>query len=70
MTSYTLVLSKKARKQLDQISDHIAQPIFKTILTLQTNPRPTGCKKLQGRDAYRVRTGNYRKLVTIESFIM
>ena len=58
MPSYTVVLSKKAQKQLDE-------PIIEAIAGLQENPRPAGYKKLKGSDAYRIRTGNYRIIYDI-----
>jgi len=33
--------------------------------TLADNPRPQGCKKLKGRDGYRIRVGNYRIIYDI-----
>jgi mRNA interferase RelE/StbE len=32
---------------------------------LADDPRPKGCKKLKGRDGYRIRTGNYRIIYEI-----
>lgn len=60
MPDYTVVLSKRAQKQLDKLSDYIAEPILGAIAALAQNPRPEGYKKLRGRDGYRIRTGNYR----------
>ena len=60
MANYTAVLSKKAQKALDKFSDHIANPIFDAIADLEENPKPIGYKKLKGRDAYRIRVGDYR----------
>ncbi len=65
MPNYTAVLSKKAQKQLDKFSDNIAEPILEAIAQLEENPRPAGCKKLKGRDGYRIRTGNYRIIYNI-----
>jgi mRNA interferase RelE/StbE len=65
MPDYTAVLSKKAQKQLDKLSDNIAEPIFEAIVDLEENPRPQGYKKLKGRDGYRVRVGNYRIIYDI-----
>lgn len=31
MPNYTIVLSKKAQKQLDKLPDNIAEPIFEAI---------------------------------------
>ena len=60
MSTYTIILSKKAQKQLDKLSDTIADPILNAIANLEENPRPVGNKKLKGRDGYRIRVGNYR----------
>jgi mRNA interferase RelE/StbE len=32
---------------------------------LEENPRPSGYKKLKGRDGYRIRAGNYRIIYDI-----
>lgn len=65
MPDYTAVLFKKAQKQLDKLSNNIADPIFDAIARLEDNPRPSGYKKLKGRDGYRIRTGNYRVIYDI-----
>jgi mRNA interferase RelE/StbE len=65
MPNYIAVLSKKAQKQLDKLSDSIAEPILEAIAQLEENPRPQGYKKLKGRDGYRIRTGNYRIIYNI-----
>jgi mRNA-degrading endonuclease RelE of RelBE toxin-antitoxin system len=35
MTKYTILLSKKAQKQLDKLSDNIAEPILSAIALLR-----------------------------------
>ncbi len=65
MANYTVVLSGKAQKQLDKLSDNIANPILEAISGLEGNPRPAGYKKLKDRDGYRIRVGNYRIIYTI-----
>jgi len=65
MAKYTAILSKKARKQLDKLSDTSAKPIIDAIAGLELNPRPQGYKKLKGRKGYRIRTGNYRVIYDI-----
>lgn len=65
MPNYTVVLTKKAQKQLDKLSDHIAEPILECIAGLQQNPRPAGHMKLKGRDGYRIKSGNYRIIYEI-----
>lgn len=68
MSKYTVVLSKKAQKQLDKLPDKIAQPILNGIEDLEENPRPVGNKKLKGREGYRIRIGNYRVIYDIFDF--
>ncbi|GGH15953.1 type II toxin-antitoxin system RelE family toxin [Mucilaginibacter phyllosphaerae] len=65
MPDYTIVLSKKAQKQLDKIPDAFAVPIFDAIASLGQAPRPQGYKKLTGREGYRIRVGNYRIIYNI-----
>ncbi len=65
MVVYTITLSKTARKQLDKISDKVAEPLFVAITALAENPRPNGCKKLKGREGYRIRVGSYRIIYEI-----
>lgn len=45
MAKYTVVLSKKAQKQLDKIPYNIAEPIIEAISDLEENPRPHEHKK-------------------------
>ncbi len=58
-------LIQNSTKQLDKLSDLIAKPILVAISKLATNLRPAGCKKLKGRDGFRLRVGNYRILYDI-----
>lgn len=50
---------------MDKLSDTIAAPIFEAIISLKQNPRSTGYIKLKGRNAYRIRTGDYRIIYEI-----
>ncbi|OIN58494.1 type II toxin-antitoxin system RelE family toxin [Arsenicibacter rosenii] len=65
MASYQILLSRKAQKQLDKLSDLVANPILNAIAELADDPRPDGCKKLKGRDGYRIRIGRYRVIYEI-----
>ncbi len=65
MSNYTIVLSKRAQKQLDKLSDNIAFPIIEQIKLLEINPKPNGVKKLKGREGYRIRIGDYRVIYEI-----
>lgn len=67
---YRVNLKKSAIKDLDKLSDVVLKRVQKSILTLADNPRPDGCKKLKGRDDYRIRVGDYRILYFIEDDIV
>jgi len=65
MKPYKINIAKKARKELDKMSDTIVEPILNAIENLSENPRPQGCKKLKGRLGYRIRVGDYRIIYEI-----
>ena len=64
---YRVVISHRAEKQLATLSKNVANAISLKIDSLAENPRPVGCKKLEGGDKeYRIRTGDYRIVYRIE----
>jgi mRNA interferase RelE/StbE len=64
---YRIELARKAQKFLSSQSAIIQRQIGDKIDSLENNPRPAGCKRLQGNhDLYRVRTGDYRIIYTIK----
>lgn len=65
MSSYTIELRPAAVKALRRIDKQDQRRIQGAIALLATEPRPPGCKPLVGRDAWRVRVGDYRILYTI-----
>lgn len=65
MPKYTILLSKQARKQLDNLSDYLAKPILDAISSLAENPHPNGYLKLKAREGYRIRVGDYRVIYEI-----
>ena len=67
---YQVNLKKSVVKDLEKLPDIVLKRIQKTILALSSNPRPDGCKKLKGRDDYRVRIGDYRILYFIDDDIV
>jgi mRNA interferase RelE/StbE len=62
---YQIQIRKSAQKQLDKLADDIADDLLDAIESLAVNPRPSGCKKLKGRDGYRIRKGDYRIVYNI-----
>lgn len=65
MPEYQIRITKTAQKQLDKLSDPVANTIIEAIKILSLNPRPGGCKKLKGRSGYRIRQGDYRIIYDI-----
>ena len=62
---YTVLILPSAQKQLDKLPNAIATRIEDKMLDLEGDPRPPGCKKLRGRDAWRIRIGDYRVIYEI-----
>mgnify|MGYP006285793813 CR=1 FL=1 len=50
---------------LDKLNDSEYDLLIEKILKLENDPRPPGCVKLNTKNAYRIRRGNYRVLFTI-----
>jgi len=65
MPEYQIRITKTAQKQLDKLPDSIAGLLSEVILELATNPRPHGCRKLKGRNGYRIRKGDFRIIYDI-----
>ncbi len=63
--SYTLVIGRQAQRALARIGEPDYSRITAAIQTLMTTPRPHGCKKLQDRDAWRIRIGQYRVIYQV-----
>jgi len=64
--SYSIVIEARAQRQLRGIESVTRQRISVAIDGLAANPRPPGCRKLQGRNAWRIRIGDYRVIYEIE----
>jgi len=58
--SYKLIIKPKVIKALEKINEPDYGSIKTAILGLADNPRPHGCKKLKGREGYRIRVRDYR----------
>lgn len=67
---YQVILTKSAQKELDRLPDDIANRILARLAGLATNPRPADVKKLKGRDAWRIRVGDYRVIYEIHDRVL
>ena len=67
---FQVILSKSVQKELDRLPDEIANRILARLAGLETNPRPADVKKLKGRDAWRIRIGDYRVIYEIHDRVL
>ncbi|MBP8083461.1 MAG: type II toxin-antitoxin system RelE/ParE family toxin [Spirochaetes bacterium] len=67
---YFIEITPSAARDYKKIPQTDAGKINTLIDSLSRNPRPTGCKKLENRNAYRVRSGNYRVIYEISDKIL
>jgi mRNA interferase RelE/StbE len=67
---FQVILPKSVQKELDRLPDEIANRILARLAGLEANPRPADVKKLKGRDAWRIRVGDYRVIYEIHDRIL
>jgi mRNA interferase RelE/StbE len=58
--AYEVVLSPRAQRDLDGLPDPVRQRVVSALHKLANHPFPPGCKKLGGRDEWRVCVGDHR----------
>lgn len=63
---YTILILRRAQKELEQLPRGAYERVRDAIFALAENPRPHGCKKLAGRDGWRIRAGDYRIIYEID----
>jgi mRNA interferase RelE/StbE len=64
--AYRVTLKRSVEKELEALQANVRRRIVKRLLDLEQNPRPSGIKRLQGEESYRLRVGDYRVLYTID----
>jgi mRNA interferase RelE/StbE len=62
---YTVLIKQAAEREMNSLPAAAFGRVTKAVLTLETTPRQRQAKKLQGRNAYRLRVGDYRVLYTV-----
>lgn len=65
MESYSVELKKTAAKEIEALPLKERRRVIERIRGLADDPRPSGAKKLSGREAYRLRQGDYRIIYTV-----
>jgi mRNA interferase RelE/StbE len=64
--SYSLSILRPAQKELAQLSAGEQGRVIEAIRSLGDVPRPAGCRKLSGREGWRIRVGSFRVLYEID----
>lgn len=64
--SYQLEITRRAQRALARLQHRDLDRIREAIAGLADEPRPAGCKKLTGREAWRIRVGRYRVIYEVE----
>ncbi len=67
---YKVEILRIAVKQLEILPAKDYRAIKSKILALGVDPRPHACRKLKGRDGFRIRHGNYRIIYDIREDIL
>lgn len=68
---YRVEVRKSAAKEIRAIArKQDRQRVVDRIAALADDPRPPGCTKLSGREAYRIRQGDYRIVYTVEDDVL
>lgn len=60
MDEFTITFARSARRELENLPVVILKRLFPKIEGLGNEPRPRGCRKLQGEtNVWRIRVGDY-----------
>ncbi len=66
MESYKILIKKSAAAELAGIPRKDLEKVIRRIRDLEQNPRPFGCRKLSGKDRFRLRQGDYRIVYAVD----
>jgi mRNA interferase RelE/StbE len=64
--NYQVFILRSAQKSLAALPKVDYLRVRDAIAALSQHPRPVGCKKLVGRDGWRIRVGVYRVIYEID----
>jgi mRNA interferase RelE/StbE len=70
MEKYKIEIKKSAVKELNSLPIKDIKKIITRIQSLAVNPKPSGCIKLTNREDYRIRSGNYRIIYSVNNDIL
>ena len=58
--TYCVFVLRRAQKELEDLPRETYGRVYQAILGLAADPRPSGCRKLSGRDGWPIRVGACR----------
>ena len=64
--SYSVWVLRRAQKEIARLPKDSYNQVRDRIRALADDPRPRGCRKLSGREGWRLRVGTYRVLYEID----
>ncbi len=70
MTRYRIEVRPAALRSLRKLDPQVRKRVQGAIALLADDPRPPNSKRLRGRDAFRVRVGDYRIIYTVEDGVL
>ncbi|MCK4447976.1 MAG: type II toxin-antitoxin system RelE/ParE family toxin [Candidatus Marinimicrobia bacterium] len=64
--TYSIRILRRAQRELSQLPNASYKRVRDVIWLLKDDPSPHGCRKLVGREGWRIRVGNYRVIYEID----
>ncbi len=64
--TYAVTILRRAQRELGRLPSPTFERVCDAMRALSTEPRPSGCRKLVGRDGWRIRVGDYRVIYEID----
>jgi mRNA interferase RelE/StbE len=66
VSRYSITFARSARKELERLDEPLISRVFRQIEELADDPRPSGCRKLVGKEnLWRIRVGDFRVIYAI-----
>ncbi len=63
---YAVFILRRAQRELADLPSEIYEHAKEAIASLGEEPRPHGCRKLTGREGWRIRVSDYRIIYEID----
>lgn len=63
---YEVILSNRAEKRLSRLPAGEYERVLQAVMSLAEGPHPRNHRKLQGREGWRIRVGDYRVIYEID----